>query len=176
MQNDEIINKTELFVQQQVAGDSTGHDWWHIHRVRCLALQIQNFEGGNTLVVELAALLHDISDWKFNGGNEKAGGEIAEKWLKSLNIDTETIAQIKHIIDHISYKGANTKIVKLSLEGQIVQDADRLDAVGAIGIARAFAYGGANNRVIYEPELAPELHKSFEAYKNSKSHTINHFY
>lgn len=172
----EIIRKTELFVKEKLSNDASGHDWWHIVRVRNLALKIANKENANIFIVELAALLHDIADWKFHNGDELAGGRVAEKWLLDCNVNKDIITEVVHIVNHISYKGANTKVSDMSIEGKIVQDADRLDAIGAIGIARTFAYGGSKNRPMYEPDIKPILHNSFEEYKNSVNPTINHFY
>jgi len=171
-----IISQTQQFVQTRLSEDATGHDWEHTKRVRALALQIAQEEGGKLFIIEMAALLHDIADWKFHNGDEKAGSRIAREWLSQFPIKEEDIQHICHIIDHISYKGAHSETIALSLEGQIVQDADRIDALGAIGIARTFAYGGNKNRAIYDPNIPPVLHQNFAAYKNSTGPTINHFY
>ncbi len=172
-----IIRRTEEMVRSELLGESTGHDWWHIHRVRSNALHIAVSEGGADLfVVEAAALLHDISDWKFNGGDDSASSRKAAEWLKSLQVDGETINAVCSAIDEVTFKGSGVKTVPGTLEGRIVQDADRLDAIGAIGIARAFAYGGKKDREIYNPEVKPSLHNSFDEYRKSKSHTINHFH
>lgn len=176
MNNSEIISKTELFVKDKLSSDASGHDWWHIVRVRNLALKIASKEEGNAFIIELAALLHDVADWKFNNGDELIGGRVAEKWLKDCKVNEGIISEVVHIVNHISYKGANTPIGLLSLEGNIVQDADRLDAIGAIGIARTFAYGASKNRPMYEPDIKPSIHNSFEEYKKSVNPTINHFY
>ena len=127
-------------------------------------------------VVELAALLHDIADWKFHGGDEDAGPKAARQWLEEQGVNGEIIAHIGEIIKDLSFKGAGVKSQMKTKEGMIVQDADKLDAMGAIGIARAFAYGRHANRALYEPSIKPAYHTSFEAYKNNQSHTINHFY
>jgi uncharacterized protein len=156
--------------------EPTGHDWEHIRRVRDMALHIQSVEGGNREIIELGALLHDISDHKFNGGILNAGGVKTKEWLKELGVDEKTINQVAQLVDKISYKGANVEAGELTLETQIVQDADRLDAIGAIGIARAFAFGGNRNQIIYNEDLKPVLHDSFEEYTKSKTTTINHFY
>ena len=174
---EKIIDATEKMVRQKLEGEGTGHDWWHIHRVRNLALHLAHTEGGcNLEIVELAALLHDIDDWKFNGGDEKAGGKIAKQWLISIATDFTVITQVCDIIDHVSYKGSGVPTLMRTIEGMIVQDADRLDALGAIGIARAFAYGGSKSREFYNPEIPPQIHISFEAYKKNGGTTINHFY
>jgi len=168
----EILSATTDFVKSQSTGESSGHDWWHIYRVEKLAIFIAEKEEAELFTIRLAALLHDLDDWKFNESNSRN----AENWLRSTSLEEETIQKVLHIISQVSFKGAGEKTIPDSMEAMIVQDADRLDALGAIGIARAFAYGGSKNRPIFEPETAPELHKTFTAYQNSKSHTINHFY
>ena len=171
-----IIEKVKAQIKNQFEGDATGHDWHHIMRVYNLSRYIQAKEGGDIEVIELAALLHDISDHKFNGGKLDEGGKVASKILQNFGASEDVISQVKYIVDNISYKGANTKAEMTSLEGKIVQDADRLDAIGAIGIARTFAYGGNRNQAIYEPDHQAVLHNSFEEYHNAKTNTINHFY
>ena len=171
-----LINTIKTLVHSEFEIEATGHDWHHINRVYNTACYLQEIEGGNRNVVELAALLHDISDHKFNGGKLNEGGKIAYELLIQNGCDDETASHVKLIVDNVSYKGAKVEDQIISLEGQIVQDADRLDAIGAIGIARAFAFGGNRNRPIYEPSSAPTLHSTFEEYSVSKSHTINHFY
>lgn len=172
----EIIDKTVKLVEEKLGGDSSGHDHFHILRVRNLAVRLAKEEGADAYVVELAALLHDIADWKFHDGDLTAGPRVASEWLKSLGESDETITKVASIISEVSYKGAGTKTTPTSLEGKVVQDADRLDAIGAIGIARTFAYGGRFERVMYDPNEPPQMHKDFEAYKNSKGTTLNHFY
>lgn len=173
----DIIGKTEEHVRKVLEGDGSGHDWWHIDRVRNTAMHLADLESdADRFVVELAALLHDIADWKFHGGNENAGPDAARAWLESLSVEENVIAHVCDIIAHISYKGAGVATPMSTKEGMIVQDADRLDAIGAIGIARAFAYGGHKNRALYDPERAPELHANFEEYKKSNVDTINHFH
>ena len=176
MEYTNIINKIKTKLQTELEKEATGHDWHHINRVYDNACFIQSKEGGNRNIVELAALLHDISDHKFNGGKLNEGGKIAFQLLIENGCDEKTALHVKEIVDSVSFKGANVLDEVISLEGQIVQDADRLDAIGAIGIARAFAFGGNRNRPIYEPSSAPILHNTFEEYSVSKSHTINHFY
>ncbi len=176
MDYQKIINTIKAIVQHEFDEEATGHDWHHIERVYNNACFIQSKEGGNRIIVELAALLHDISDHKFNGGKLNAGGEIAYAILLKNGCDDATALKVKKIIDSVSFKGAKVNDEIDSLEGQIVQDADRLDAIGAIGIARAFAFGGNRNRPIYEPNSSPILHESFDDYAKSKSHTINHFH
>lgn len=166
------IAETEKYIQNYFEGEGSGHDWWHIHRVRNLALKISEKEASDTFVVEMAALLHDIDDWKLNDGKSLK----AESWLKKLNVEENTAKIILEIINQVSFKGSGVETIATSTEAKIVQDADRLDAIGAIGIARTFAYGGHKNRLIYHPEIKPELHTNFEAYKKSDAPTINHFY
>ncbi len=174
--NDDILKRTECYVRKELEGEGTGHDWWHIHRVRNTALSIAKEEKADLFIVELPALLHDIADHKFNNGDETIGPKVAQRWLESLNLDETSIIHVKDIIANVSFKGANVKTPMQTLEGKIVQDADRLDALGAIGIARAFAYGGYKKRELYNPERAPTLHDTFDAYKKDDGPTINHFY
>jgi uncharacterized protein len=171
-----IVQTITKILQEQFKDDATGHDWYHIQRVYELACFIQSKEGGNKTVIQLAALLHDISDHKFNGGKLNVGGQIGYELLRKNGCPKEIASKVKDIIDVVSFKGALVQDKPTTLEAKIVQDADRLDAIGAIGIARAFAYGGNKNRPIYDPNIQPVLHESFEAYAKSKSHTINHFY
>ena len=176
MDKKQIILKTADYVKEKLGGEGSGHDWWHIYRVWETAVKIAAREKADRFIVELAALLHDIADWKFNDGDAKAGSRKAREWLMSLNVDEAAIQHVCQIIDDISFKGAGVKTAMKTAEGSIVQDADRLDAIGAIGIARAFAYGGDKERELYNPEIKPEFHNSFEQYKNSKGPTINHFH
>ncbi len=177
MTNKTVIDKTKEFVEAKFCGESTGHDWWHMYRVWKLAGHIAVQEpSADKFVVELAALLHDIADWKFNDGDMDAGPKAARQWLESINVDDNIILKIEDIVRNVSFKGANVKQNMASLEGRIVSDADKLDAIGAIGIARTFAYGGGHNTPIYDPAIKPVQHDTFEDYKNSKSHSINHFY
>ncbi len=172
----QVISQTVEHVQQTLAGDSSGHDWWHIDRVRRNAVQIATEENADLLIVELAALLHDIADWKFHGGDLSAGSRAARNWLSKLGVDDFTVDQVSEIIAGISFKGAGVATEMPTLEGRCVQDGDRLDAIGAIGIARAFAFGGHFGRPMYDPEIAAELHQSFAAYQTKSGPTINHFY
>lgn len=171
-----IIQKVKNYVKQNLGGEPTGHDWWHAWRVWKMAKEIAKKEGGNLFVIELSALLHDIADWKFYKGNTKVGSEKAKILLEKLRVDDKAIKHICHIIDNVSFKGAGVKNGMKTKEGMIVQDADRLDVIGAIGIARTFAYGAYQGREIYNPEIKPKLHKSFKAYRDGKSTSINHFY
>ncbi len=157
--------------------EGSGHDWWHVYRVWKLSQKIAKEEKGADLtVVQLGALLHDIADWKFNKGDERAGKRVARKWLENIGAGPETINKVCYIVRNVSFKGAGVKDKMKSKEGKIVQDADRLDALGAIGIARTFMYGGYKRRLIYDPEYKPEKHRTFAEYKSSNSTTINHFY
>lgn len=172
----EIVEKVTAAIRDQFLEDSTGHDWYHIQRVLKLSLHIQSVEGGDEEIVALAALLHDISDHKFNGGRLDAGGKVAFDLLRSFEYPEEKALKVKYIVDNVSYKGANTEAEMNSLEGKIVQDADRLDAIGAIGVGRTFAYGGHKGQPMYDPNIPAKLHNNFEEYANSKGTTINHFY
>lgn len=171
-----LIQYTADFIRQRLKDDASGHDWWHIDRVRRNAVFLAKAEGADAGVCELAALLHDIADWKFHGGDESAGPRAARVWLESQGADDALIERVCGIIAGVSYKGAGVATVMPTLEGRCVQDADRLDAIGAIGIARAFAFGGHFGRLMYDPDHPPELHASFEAYKTKSGPTINHFY
>lgn len=177
MNKQKVVHQTAEFIERKFSGEATGHDWWHMFRVWQLAKTIANSEpAADKFVVELGALLHDIADWKFTDGDEEAGPRAAREWLESIQVDDKIISQIEEIIRTVSFKGAGVKSNMKTIEGKIIHDADKLDAMGAIGIARAFAYGGANNRPLYDPNVKPQLHQSFEAYKTGGVHTINHFY
>ena len=171
-----IIDKTCKFVEDKLSGDGSGHDWWHIFRVWTLAKKIAIEEKAQVEIVELGALLHDIADWKFHDGDESIGPAIAREFLNNHNVEPNLSDSVVEIISTVSYKGAGVATPMKTLEGKIVQDADRLDAIGALGIARTFAYGGYKNRLIYHPDEKPVLHESYEDYKKNKGHTINHFY
>ena len=178
MDKEIVIEKTKEFVRNKLKGEGSGHDWWHIYRVYNIAVNLVKDEDNKVdiFVIQLGALLHDIADWKFNDGDTNVGAEVARNFLKSLNVDYEIIEHVADIVKNISFKGAGEKAQMKTLEGMIVQDADRLDAIGAIGIARAFAYGGHKNREMFNPDIKPQNHKTFEEYKNSRGTTINHFY
>lgn len=177
MTNSVLIRKTAAFIKERLLGEGSGHDWWHIYRVWQVAKAIaKNEPDANLLVVELGALLHDIADWKFADGDIEAGPRAAREWLVHQGVHEATIKHIEDILRNVSFKGAKVKLKLNSLETKIVSDADKLDAIGAIGIARTFAYGGSKNRSMYEPDHKPTLHDTFEAYKSSNSPTINHFY
>ncbi len=174
MKNKEkIIKQTIRFVKNTLEGEGSGHDWWHIYRVWKNALFIGKKENVDMFVVQLSALLHDIVDWKFQ---EKNDFKIVKEWLEKLNVDKNVISHVLDIIKEISFKGVNVKSKIKTREGMVVQDADRLDAMGAIGIARAFAYGGSVGREIYNPNIKPKPNEFFKTTKKKKGTTINHFY
>lgn len=171
-----IIQKTAHFVEITLENAEGGHDWWHIQRVWTLANRIAEKEDADKFVVALGALLHDIADAKFHNGDETIGPKKAKDFLYSIEVDTSTVEHVVQIIEHISFKGGNHALSFSSKELAIIQDADRLDALGAIGIARTFNYGGYKNRAIYDPNIKPNLNMTKEEYKNSNAPTINHFY
>lgn len=172
----DLLQQTESFIREKLSADSSGHDWWHIDRVRRNAMQIARHEQADLFVVELAALLHDIADWKFHGGDDTAGPRAAREWLTSHGVDPVVIEHVCDIIATLSFKGAGVTTEMLTIEGRCVQDGDRLDAIGAVGIGRAFAFGGHFGRAMYDPDVSPTQHQSFTAYKSGKGPTINHFY
>lgn len=170
-----MIEKTKEFVKNKLYGEGSGHDWYHIERVYNLAKYIAEKENADSFIVEMTALLHDIDDWKFSKSND-SNTTVTEKFLKSIEVDDESFKTIIKIIQTMSYKGGVVDSTQHTIEGKIVQDADRLDAIGAIGIARTFAYGGHKNRPIYDPSIKPMDFKSLDEVKNAENHTINHFY
>jgi uncharacterized protein len=171
-----IIDKTILFVKEKLENAEGGHDWFHIERVYKNAILIAQEEDCDLLVVKLGALLHDIADSKFHNGDETIGPKTALAFLQLESVDAKTTTHVINIIENISFKGGNFEKKFSSKELDIVQDADRLDAIGAIGIARTFNYGGFKNRQIYNPAIAPIFNMSKEQYKKSESPTLNHFY
>ena len=171
-----IIDNTILFVKQQLENAEGGHDWFHIERVYKNALLIAEGVDCDLIVVKLGALLHDIADSKFHGGDETVGPKTARTFLESQNVSEDIILHVIAIIENISFKGGNFEKKFNSKELEIVQDADRLDAIGAIGIARTFNYGGFKNRPLYNPNIQPNMNMNKEEYKNSESPTLNHFY
>lgn len=171
----EIIEKTITFVKQKLEGAEAGHDWFHIERVWKLSKKIAEKEGGNLEIIELSALLHDIADPKFHNGDETLALKISREFLETENVSEDIIEQVLEIIKNISFKNRG-EVSEKSLELKIVQDADRLDAIGAIGIARTFNFGGFKNNLMYHPEIKPSLEMSKEEYKKSNGTTINHFY
>ena len=178
MNQEKIISNTIVFVKEELKNAEGGHDWFHVERVYRNTLLISKEEKVNTFVVSLAALLHDIADPKFFNGDETLGPKKAQNFLKKQRVDNEIIKHVINIIRYISFKNSfdKTRGKFSSKELEVVQDADRLDAIGAIGIARCFNYGGFKSRALYNPEISPNLKMSKEEYKNSNAPTINHFY
>ncbi len=176
MENENLLENTITFVKLQLANAEGGHDWFHIERVFKNTLAIAKNEKCDLLVCQLGALLHDIADSKFHNGDEEIGPNTARRFMESEGVSEEIMEHVIQIIKNISFKGGNFEKKFNSIELEVVQDADRLDAIGAIGIARAFNYGGFKNRTIYNPAITPNLSMSKEDYKNADSPTINHFY
>lgn len=176
MDQSAVIDKTVNFVRDTLQNAEGGHDWWHIYRVWTNAKLIAKTEHADLLTIELAALLHDVADSKFHNGDENIGPDTAGIFLRSINVNGETVMHVQQIIRYISFKSGFDKPGFHSIELDIVQDADRLDAIGAIGIARTFSYGGFKGREIYNPEIKPNLNMSKAEYKNSTAPSINHFY
>jgi len=175
MNEREIIKRTEDYIASESSSEGSGHDWFHVDRVRKMAIRIGRLESCDLFITEMAALLHDLDDWKLTDSKSTASSK-SEKWLQEVGVRPEVLESILKIIDEVSYKGAGTETLVSSAEAAVVQDADRLDAIGAIGIARTFAYGGHKNRLIYDPKVLPVLHSDFEEYKKSTAPTLNHFY
>ncbi len=173
---DILITNTTAFVRQELNGAEAGHDWFHVQRVYKNALLISKNENVNKTIVVLGALLHDIADSKFHDGDESIGPIKANAFLQTQGLSQETITHVIKIIENVSFKGGNTIKTFHSKELKVIQDADRLDAIGAIGIARTFNYGGFKNRAIYNPSIKPNLNMSAAQYKASDAPTINHFY
>jgi uncharacterized protein len=171
-----IIQDIAEEVKNKLSGEGSGHDWWHIVRVWNMAKRIGLEEGGELFVIELGALLHDIADWKFHDGDDTVGPQVAREIMKRHGVARPVLDQVADIVSTISFKGAGVPTPMKTLEGKVVQDADRLDAIGAIGIARAFAYGGHKERLIYDPEEKPTMHQSKEAYFRDTGSTVKHFY
>jgi uncharacterized protein len=175
--NQDIIDKTIVFVKDTLAHAEGGHDWFHIERVYKNSLLIAKQETVDAFVVSLGALLHDIADSKFHNGDDTIGPKIAREFLFDLNVDSTIIEHVVNIIENISFnKSLEGNLVFSSNELKVIQDADRLDAIGAIGIARCFNYGGFKNRTLYNPDIKPNLNMTKTEYKNSTAPTINHFY
>jgi uncharacterized protein len=170
------ITLTINFVKEKLEGAEAGHDWFHIERVWKLSKKIAEKEGGNLEVIELSALLHDIADPKFHNGDETLALKISQNFLEEIHVNAELIEQVLFVIKNISFKNRAEAPENPPLELQIVQDADRLDAIGAIGIARTFNFGGFKNNLMYHPEIKPNLGMNKEEYKKSNGTTINHFY
>ena len=179
MDKKQLIAQTISFVKETLEGAEGGHDWFHIERVYKNAQLIAKEENVNLFIVEIGALLHDIADAKFHDGDESIGPKKAAAFLRSHNVEEDTIEHIENIIHYVSFKTSldpNNANKFQSDELRVIQDADRLDAIGAIGIARAFNYGGFKNRSLYDPKIEPNIDQDKETYKNSKAPTINHFY
>lgn len=172
------VKKIATEVRKRLNGEGTGHDWWHVRRVWQMARRIGREENANMFIVELAALLHDIADWKFHEGDDRVGSKVARKILKKYLVPNDVVDHVCTIVDHISFKGAGVATRQKTIEGKVVQDADRLDAIGAIGIARAFAFGGYRDRPLHDPRIKPAQHKTKSAYFQAQysGTTINHFY
>jgi len=175
MNHKEIIQKTEKFINSEFRTEGSGHDWFHVDRVRKMAIRIGKQEGCDLFVTEMAALLHDLDDWKLNR-SEVWIGSRTEEWLAGLELESGVTGTILGVIEEVSFKGAGISTPVSSAEAAVVQDADRLDAIGAIGIARTFAYGGHKSRLIYDPSVTPVLHDNFRSYQESTAPTVNHFY
>lgn len=178
MTSEQVVSKTADFVKTKFSGEGSGHDWWHMYRVWQLAKHIaQKEDKVNMLIVELAALLHDIADWKFHD-DPKAGPNATREWLEQLKVDQSVIDEVAFVVEHTSYKGGFNKYKMRTIEGKIVQDADRLDALGAVGVARTFAFGGSAGRPIYDPNIKPLQYSSVKDFKDkiAVNHTVNHFY
>ncbi len=173
----DLITRTADFVRAKFLHEGSGHDWEHIRRVWQVARALaRDTPHANPLVTELGALLHDVADWKFHDGDEEAGPRASRAWLESQQAKENIIQAVEAIIREISFKGLGVATPMSTVEGELVQDADRLDAIGAIGVARAFAYGGHKGRPLHDPAVLPVVHNSFESYKQNTAPTINHFY
>lgn len=175
MDKNRLIDEATAFVRSELENEASGHDWWHIARVSKMAKHIAEQEGADVFICELAALLHDIADEKLNKDGEEAGLQRVKDWLLTHQADKETINTIIEIISTMSFKGGNRPPM-MTLEGKVVQDADRLDAIGAIGIARTFAYAGAHGDLIYDPTIQPREKMTKEEYRTEKTTAVNHFY
>lgn len=171
-----LIERVAAQIRRRFVGESSGHDWYHIQRVWKLTQQIAAQEGANLEIAELGALVHDIADWKFCAGDETVGPREARRLLSDEGVPGDVIEAVADIVATISFKGAGVTTAMKTLEGQCVQDADRLDAMGAIGIARCFAYGGHAGRAMYDPDVHPTMHATAEAYKSAKGTSLNHFH
>ena len=176
MKEADLISKTIAFVKNSLQDAESGHDWWHIERVWKNTQLLLKTETADHLIAELAALLHDIADAKFHDGDEEIGPATARRFLESLTVPENIVYHVEQIIRHMSFKSSFEHSQFSSIEMKIVQDADRLDAIGAIGIARTFTYGGYKNRELYNPAISPNLNQTKEEYKNNTAPTLNHFY
>ena len=176
MNKQRVIKQIVVEVRSRLEGESSGHDWWHVWRVWQMARRLAREENADLFVVELAALLHDIADWKLHGGDDTVGPRVARDVMAKFDVPEAVMNQVCKMIPAMAFKGARVKTPMPTLEGKIVQDADRLDALGAIGIARTFAYGGFKGHILYDPASKPVLHASKEAYAAGSGSVINHFY
>jgi uncharacterized protein len=176
LKQQQVIESTARYVRDELCTDTSGHDWWHVQRVRKLALALSARESADRYIVELAALLHDISDYKLNGGDLRKGQKLAADWLLSQGESAQCATAVADIVARVSFKGAGVSSAMPTIEGRVVQDADRLDALGAIGVARAFAYGGFAGQMMHDPDLEPRLHATHEEYLKRTGTTVNHFY
>jgi uncharacterized protein len=176
MDSNRVIQQVKEQIKSQFENDSSGHDWFHVERVWKIAKQIAEQEKANFFVTELGALLHDIADHKFVDNFEEESVKRTHQILKPLGVENDIISEVTHIVLNCSFKGGVDKNKMKSIEGKIVQDADKLDAIGAIGIARTFAFGGKFESLLYHPDIKPINHQSLESYQNNRTHTINHFY
>jgi len=176
MDQQKIIQSISIEVRGSLEGEGSGHDWSHVERVWKMAKHIGEKESADIFVVELAALLHDVADWKFHDGDDTVGPKMAREIMSKHSISEEIITHVCGIIERMSFKGVGVETAMETIEGEIVQDADRLDAIGAIGVARTFTYGGNRNRPMYDPQVKPVMHNSKEEYFKNQSPTINHFY
>jgi uncharacterized protein len=174
--SEEVLRKTEEFVKKELAKESSGHDWWHIYRVWKTAVYIAQYEPVDLFVIQLAAFLHDLDDYKLRSDRKFLEPILAQGWLRNLKVKEEIIDHVCEIIKDLSFKGSGVETLMQTREGMVVQDADRLDALGAIGIARTFSYGGSKGSLIHDPNEKPKEHASFEEYRKHRGTTINHFY
>ena len=171
-----LVERVAAHIKAKFSDEGSGHDWFHIDRVWRLARRLASEEGADRQVVELGALVHDIADWKFHGGDDSAGPRAAQALLVGEGATQSVVDAVVDIVATLSFKGAGVRTEMTTLEGRCVQDADRLDAIGAIGIARCFAYGGHAGRLMHDPDEAPVLHQTAAAYQASKGASLNHFY
>jgi uncharacterized protein len=176
MNSQDLVQSTADFVKKKFEKEGSGHDWWHLYRVWQLSKRIAKEEKADSLVTELGALLHDIADFKFHDGDLSAGPRAAREWLQGQGAHEDLVDKVCDIVENVSFKGAAEADKMKSLEGKIVQDADRLDAIGAIGISRVFSYGCQKVKAIHNPDIKPNLNMLFEQYKKGSNSAINHFY
>ena len=176
MNDKEVIEKTKKFIKEKFEKEGTGHDWWHIYRVWRNAISIGTKEKADPYIVQLGALLHDIADFKFNNGDLSVGKRAAREYLNNLGVKKNIVSEVCDIVENVSFKGARFEKEMRTIEGKVIRDADRLDAIGAIGIARCFAYGGHKGRLLYNPEGDIKDHKTVTQYLQGASSSVHHFY